>query len=164
MKKVTLALISLILFISCNSKNKELEKLKIENEKMKGEIQQMEKDKLTAEYRKMFLLAMSDIKLIGSAIESFTTDWSKPPAVKSLKDLAFDPKFVPFYIKKLPYLDPWGNEYFYKYSMNGDYGTYWVGCAGSDGVFNGFDQIGQPALQPGIDIVYSNGLFKLWAK
>jgi hypothetical protein len=162
--KFPILLITFTLLISCNSKSKELEKMKNENDKLKGEVQKMEKDKSDVEYRKKYVVAMNEVKTIGFAIESYVTDWSKPPVHASIREMAADTKFVPFYIKQMPVTDPWGNEYHYKYSAEGEYGTYWVGCGGSDGIFNGFDQIGHPELQPNIDIIFSNGEFKLAAK
>lgn len=111
--------------------------------------------------REMYIAAVRNIRSIGNAIFCYMTDNSedKPPIVKSFKELASDSKFVPFYIKKLPYIDPWGNEYLYKTQKVGDDWEFWIGCAGSDGKFSGFEQTGEPEFQLGMDIVYFSGKF-----
>lgn len=159
--KVVSILFIFFAFVGCNQKGKEVEKLKAENEQLKGQIQAAEKVQTEDNLREKYLIALQDIKSLGGFIESYVTDWSKPPIHNSFKEMSLDSKIVPFYIKQIPVLDPWGNEYHYKRSDEGEYGIYWIGCSGSDGIFNGFDQIGKPSLQDGIDIVYSNGEFKL---
>lgn len=162
--KVIMVLITLIFIVGCNGKSAEVEKLKAENEQLKGQVQAADKVQAETDMRNKYIVAMQDIKNLGGALESYITDNSKPPEHNSFKEMALDTNIVPYYIKKMPVLDPWGNEYYYKRTDGGEYGTYWIGCAGSDGVFSGFDQMGNPDLQAGIDIVYSNGEFKLAPK
>ncbi len=111
--------------------------------------------------RKMYRAAMSDMKTIGIALDSYAEDWGEFPDVNSMTELKKinGDIFVPHYIKYLP-LDPWGNEYLIK-SKNDN---YWLGCGGSDGVFSGFDQEGLYELAPGKDIVFHNSLFVYAAK
>jgi len=65
-------------------------------------------------------------------------------------------------LQKLQYiLNSWGNEFYYKLSENNK--TYFIGSAGKDAIFNGFDQKGRYFVLSMIDfnkdIIYSNGQF-----
>ena len=163
-------LAAVLLLCGCGG-GKEMEKLKAENEKLKGDVQRLEDEvqRLQAEndvigLRKEYHRAMSDMRLIGNALESYITDRTRLPEGGSLAELAYNRDFVPFYIKDLPAQDPWGRDYFYQKSPGGEIGTYWLASAGSDGLFRGFEQSGRSELQPGMDIVFANGEFVLAPK
>jgi general secretion pathway protein G len=66
---------------------------------------------------------MGDMKSIGSAIESYITDWSFAPqaAAGDISGLA-QPWFQPFYIKILPQTDGWGTQFQYDHSDIADGG------------------------------------------
>ena len=51
--------------------------------------------------------------------------------------------------------DDWGSDLFYKYNKD----SYWLASAGSDKIFKGFGQNGNPNFVNGIDVIYSNGEF-----
>jgi hypothetical protein len=98
--------------------------------------------------------AMSDLKAIGAAIESYMVDNSDAPNVGTLAEL--QAQLVPYHIRVMPITDPWGNEYIYKYLGKEEYA---IACAGSDGKFKGFDQRGEYTGLKENDIIYSNGQF-----
>ncbi|HOW44552.1 MAG TPA: prepilin-type N-terminal cleavage/methylation domain-containing protein [Candidatus Aminicenantes bacterium] len=60
---------------------------------------------------------MGDMKSIGSAIESYITDWSFAPQVAAgpINTMAVN-WFQPFYIKILPQTDGWGTIFRYDHS------------------------------------------------
>ena len=162
------ALLAVLLFLgACRANQSELEKLRAENGKLKDEVQRLAgevrrlenaSDEIVLE--KKYRQALADMRTIGNALEAYIADYSKLPEGNSLMELAYNPGFVPFYIKAVPYLDPWEKEYYYQKGAGGRFATYWIGCAGSDGVFNGFDQEGRPKLRPGMDIIYADGEFR----
>jgi len=87
---------------------------------------------------------------------SFSIDNGKAPEGKTFlyeleKDLA------PFYIKRLPTKDAWGNNFYYKKEAPD---TYWIASAGSDGKFDGFAQKGKYTKLEGKDIIFLNGVFE----
>lgn len=60
---------------------------------------------------------MGDMKSIGSAVESYITDWSFAPQVGSVTiDNLAESWFQPFYIKILPVNDAWGSLFQYENS------------------------------------------------
>ncbi len=171
MSKIPALLAAILFLCGCNPERKELEKLKVENGKLQNEIRRLENEvkRLKAansesEYEDKYRRAMADIRAIGNALEAYIMDHTKLPRGNSLMELAYNPDFVPFYIKAVPYIDPWGKEYSYKTSLDGEHGTYWIACSGSDDVFNGYGQEGRPELQPGMDIVFVDGDFIFAAK
>jgi type II secretion system protein G len=111
--------------------------------------------------------SMGDLKSIGSAIESYITDWSFAPqnAVGPISSLAVA-WFQPFYIKILPQTDGWGTVFGYDRQtlaagVGGD--LYTVRCYGRDKA---------PTAPPAIplydvtslagfnnDIYFSNGIY-----
>jgi hypothetical protein len=58
----------------------------------------------------------------------------------------------PFYIRGLPLRDAWGNEFYY--TQNGE--DFMIASAGSDGMFDGFDQRGEYDTFEGQDIIYDS--------
>lgn len=100
-----------------------------------------------------------DINLIGRVVTLYMEDNSYAPKVNTIKEFA---KLVqPFYIKTCPLEDAWGNELIYKFDPK-EPKNYWVASPGSDGKFNGFDQVGTwpPGSENGQDIILHNGQFQ----
>jgi len=101
---------------------------------------------------------MGDIKLLGTAFESYAVDNGFYPKVNSLKEIYEIENFSPFYIKKPVLLDAWGNNLLFKGSADGK--SYSIGSPGRDKVFKGWDQKGSLAKEDfDEDIIYSNGVF-----
>jgi len=160
MKKFLVCLFVMVCFVGCNSKNKELEKLQIENEKTKLEIQKLEKERLLQTFKRQYKIAEMDIQSIGWFIESYITDWSKLPDESSLEMMSFNKKIVPFYIKNIPIYDPWGNKYVFQKVPNTK-DEYIIYSLGSDGMFKGLDQSTDNEWEIGTDIIWKNGEFTL---
>lgn len=100
---------------------------------------------------------IGDMKTIGTALESYITDYYKAPEVESFAELK---KILePFYIKTLPLTDAWGNPFHYYHGTGESQDAYAVGSGGSDGKFEGFEQKGTYTDTKGKDIIFSNGEF-----
>jgi len=101
---------------------------------------------------------MGDMRSISIALESYITDNNKLPPGKTLMEI--QTALVPFHIKTLPLKDAWGNDFYYLPGRGTD---YFIGSAGKDGVFNGWDQTGtyytSTVSDYGNDIIFSNGTF-----
>ena len=150
----------MVFFVGCNKEEKELKKLQIESEKVKIDIQKLEKDKLIQSYKKQYKIAESEMKLIAYFLESYITDWGKLPDEDSLEMMSYNKKIVPFYIKNIPLVDPWGNKYeLHKVPNTQD--EYIISSSGSDGEFKGLDQPTDKEWDIGSDIIWKNGLFIL---
>ena len=101
---------------------------------------------------------MGDMKSIGTAIESYITDWSFAPQT-DFATLTSATYFIPFYIKVLPDRDAWGTIFNYVYLAD----LYSVVSGGRD------KSAGDPAFNVlydvtrlsdfNQDICYSNGIF-----
>lgn len=106
-------------------------------------------------------VTMGDMKSIGTAIEAYILDNGYPPQVNTTAELK--KLLEPFYVKKLPLKDGWGNEFHYSHGTAEKKGEYYLGSAGKDGVFEGFDQSGfYDVTGPADfvrDIIFSNGMF-----
>jgi hypothetical protein len=104
---------------------------------------------------------MGDMKTIGTAIESYITDTYHAPEGNSLAEIK--DKLEPFYIKKLPLKDGWGNDFLYKHGTGDQKDTYAVASPGKDGVFNGWEQTGYYIVTTmagfGNDVIFANGMF-----
>ena len=115
---------------------------------------------------------MKTIKFLGDTLLDYVDQFEKAPQANSLKELlAADCgnglTFAEFFFdeipeEKIPLKDVWENDLLYKSEKN----RFWIASAGSDGQFNGFEQIGaclssDTQLQ-GKDIIYSNGRFVLF--
>lgn len=143
MKKIFLIIFAII-FIMLGCTNKDNTKA-LEKESIRTRIKTIVKEK-----KDSFITAMKDLKSIGIAVESFMTDNYYAPDDISSKYL------TTFYIKRLPVVDPWGNKYLYK---KVDKENYCIASAGSDGIFEGFDQKGKYINTEGKDIIFSNGTY-----
>ncbi|MFC2146210.1 hypothetical protein ACFLRT_02490 [Acidobacteriota bacterium] len=108
-----------------------------------------------ASLSKKIKATMALLKKIGVAIEYYIVDNSKAPQVESVEEL----KRV-LHIA-LPTNDPWGNDLYYFHGTGLDQHLYAIGSAGSDGVFEGFNQEGEYSDYRGKDIIFSNGVFIL---
>ena len=79
---------------------------------------------------------MGEMKSIGTAIETYVTDMAYAPQASSMEGLAG--LLEPFYIKKCPRIDAWGNYFTYRFDAD----SYWLQCDSG------------PRR-----IIYSNGMF-----
>lgn len=126
----------------------------------KGELHNSLTYFITHEFNRGKIIAtMGDMKTIGSAIESYLTDEFKAPEVNSIKELK--EVLEPFYIKKLPITDAWGNNFHYLHKTGEEEDVYFIGSGGSDGKFSGFEQNDSNIDLKGNDIIYSCGEFVL---
>ena len=115
---------------------------------------------------------MKTIKFLGEIILDYVEHFEKAPQANSLKELlAMDVgnglTFAEFFFdeipeEQIPLKDVWENDLLFK----GEKERFWIASPGSDGKFNGFEQIGtclssNTDLQ-GKDIIYSNGRFVLF--
>ncbi|MFH2107712.1 MAG: prepilin-type N-terminal cleavage/methylation domain-containing protein [Chrysiogenia bacterium] len=106
---------------------------------------------------------MGDLKTIGSAIESYVTDWSFAPQDDTfVSNNAGAVYFEPFYIKICPKTDGWGNRFLYETPAGDQYTIY----SGGRGPQAAALTPPTPALYDctalsdfNNDIAYSNGLF-----
>jgi hypothetical protein len=155
MKNSLVLLIFLMCFSGCNSKNNELEKQQLENEKVKAEIQKLEKVKLLQTFKDKYKLAEAELKSIVYFFEMYITDNGELPKEDSLTLMSFNEDYE-YYLKKIPLFDPWGNEYVFKRIPNKK-DEYVVYSSGSDGVFSGIDQPTDKEWDVGTDIIYKNG-------
>jgi hypothetical protein len=100
---------------------------------------------------------MGILKSIGTTIEDYILDFEKSPEGKTLKDI--QSMLEPFYIKKLPLKDAWNNDIYYQYGTGSVKKSYWIGSAGTDGVFKGFSQKGTYNSINNNDLIYKDGAF-----
>lgn len=109
---------------------------------------------------------MGDLKSIGIAIESYIIDKGKAPPGKSLEEILNE--LQPFYIRKLPMKDSWGNDFLYEAGVGDKNTTYSIGSGGKDGIFLGWNQNGfYLILKPddfNQDIIFKNGVFTFGPK
>lgn len=161
MKKIFL-IIFVVIFIMLGCTNKDNTKaLEKENAELKIKIAELEKEiiglklkTIVKEKKERYVIAMKDLRSIGTAIESYITDEYATPKANSIEELG---KILsPFHIRKMPVIDPWGNKYLYK-KVGKD--EYFIASAGSDGIFEGFDQKGKYINTEGKDIIFSNGTY-----
>jgi hypothetical protein len=115
---------------------------------------------------------MKTITFLGEIIFDYLDHFEKAPQANSLKELlAMDCgnglTFAEFFFdeipeEQIPLKDVWENDLFYK----GEKNRFWIGSAGSDGKFDGFEQMGaclsSDSHLPGKDVIYSNGRFVLF--
>jgi general secretion pathway protein G len=110
---------------------------------------------------------MSDMRSIGVAVDSYITDLHYAPQTTEgdISVLAGESFFVPFYIKKMPANDGWGNPLQWERESGLD--GYSINSWGRDGVRGG--PFGNPVINTfyvmktltdfNNDIVFSNGIF-----
>ena len=112
------------------------------------------------------------MEFLGEIILDYLDHFEKAPPANSLEELlALDCgnglNFAEFFFDEIPEdqipsKDVWEHDLLYK----GEKKRFWIASPGSDGKFNGFEQIGaclssNTDLQ-GKDIIYSNGRFVLF--
>ena len=101
---------------------------------------------------------MGDMKSIGTAIESYITDWSIAPNT-DIATFSVATWFVPFYIKIMPDRDAWGTVFYYDHT--GD--LYSIGSGGRDksAVDFAFNTLYDVTRLSDFnqDVIYSNGIF-----
>jgi hypothetical protein len=132
------------------------------------EIPVLKKVSIYQQYQK----TMKTMTFLGEIILDYVDHFEKAPQANSLKELlAMDCgnglNFAEFFFdeipeEQIPLKDVWENDLLFK----GEKKRFWVASPGSDGEFNGFEQIGaclgsNTHLQ-GKDIIYSNGRFVLF--
>lgn len=107
---------------------------------------------------------MADMKLVGIAIEAYIIDLSFAPNISTnISNLNVD-WFVPFYMKKIPFRDGWGNLFAYTHGTGADGASYSIGSSGRHGTGtvvwtqNGVYDI-TSLLDFDNDIIFSNGIF-----
>lgn len=109
---------------------------------------------------------MGDMKSISLAIESYITDNYYAPQGRTMEDLT--KKLQPFYIRRLPLKDGWGNNFKYFHGTGTQKKVYFIGSGGRDGIFKGWDQNGYYIVRNikdfNKDIIVANGVFKYGPK
>ena len=145
------------------------ENLSIEEESIKSEYSNLVEGKITggeqleklsaklgnASLSSKMKITMAILLSTGRGIQSFINDYEYAPDVKKLDELNYYKNFVPLYMKQLSTKDAWGNDLYYK--ADGD--NFWLGSAGSDGKFEGFDQQGHYSDLAGRDIILTGKEF-----
>ncbi len=116
---------------------------------------------LTAVQKSKQKATIGDMKAVGTAVESYSTDNYIAPS--SLTATGFGGESIRvFHIKKFPQKDSWGNEWNYSRD-NTQRDIYSIGSSGRDGNFLGFNQSGTYITNSledfGNDIIFSTGIF-----
>lgn len=107
---------------------------------------------------------MADMKLIGMAIEAYIVDLSITPNVQDyILNLNVD-WFVPFYLKKIPFIDGWGNLFAYIRGTGENVTHYSIGSSGRNGTGTvDWNQSGEYDVRSladfDNDIIFCNGIF-----
>jgi type II secretory pathway pseudopilin PulG len=106
-------------------------------------------------------VTMSDIKTLSVAIEVYIVDSGVAPVAADMDELS--KKLSPFYIKKTPLTDGWGNKFLYRHGTGEKGSFYSIASPGKDGIFEGWDQSGYYRTMSkndfNKDIIFSNGEF-----
>jgi general secretion pathway protein G len=101
---------------------------------------------------------MSDMRSIGTAVESYAVDFNAYPGDTDIN--ALEPHLEPVYIKEMPKLDGWKNELEYvgwNINSSGFALGYTVASKGKDGAAG--PRTGGPTTGFNDDIVFVNGQF-----
>lgn len=105
-------------------------------------------------------VTMSDMKSIGTAIESYCTDVYVAPNTTANQLASV---LQPFYIRGMPLKDGWGHSWYYSFN----YDLYSVGSSGNDVNFS-WNSVGQYVVSNIAhfrnDIIFSNGQFSYHPK
>lgn len=104
---------------------------------------------------------MSDIRSIGTAVESYQIDYGHPPHQDSFGDIAgtIQGLLEPTYIKILATEDSWNTGI--KYISPTDDNSYSIRSCGKDRINDGNTTPGTTTKYNN-DILYSNGQFTIW--
>jgi hypothetical protein len=116
------------------------------------------KIKTDDDFKKEYGYTCAALLKISDAVAQNLSEMGTVPQVSSINDLK---KYVERYNKFCPVKDIWGNELLYKALSETD---YLLASAGSDGVFNGFEQDGQYSEYNGKDIIIETGAWKFAPK
>ena len=81
--------------------------------------------------------AWADIRTIATACESYATDENHYPKAATMNELR--KLLEPTYVRMLPLQDPWGHDYVYRVSADGEH--YRIVSAGADGRFERSSEI-----------------------
>jgi general secretion pathway protein G len=103
---------------------------------------------------------MADMRTIGTAIESYNTDFNFYPKIASGTVTALDPYLTPTYERRLPPRDGWNNEMYYI----GDVANgldYTILSYAKDNI-SGAIVNGRRTTDFNDDIVFSDGMFSQW--
>lgn len=112
--------------------------------------------------KKKMMITMWRLEVLGKAIEEYKKDHKYSPKFNNIQDMSKE--LGNSYLKDIYIVDGWNRYFLYGYNDQGD---YWIGSAGSDGIFDGFDQHGKYAEKwglNGMDIMFCNGRFILYPK
>ncbi len=101
---------------------------------------------------------MSEIKVIGNALESYAVDNNVYPRGLADVDSKAIAGFVAIYLRNVPRSDGWNHPWHIETSANGT--QYTIISFGRDGVSS--PVTGGPTTSLDCDIVYSNGSFYQW--
>lgn len=105
--------------------------------------------------------AMSDMRSVATALESWAIDHDSYPDADDWDDL--EDSIVGDYIYQLPESDPWGEEYYLLIAP--DRMSYQIVSGGADGRIDFASKVMMPGAtsvateDPGDDIIYQNGSF-----
>ena len=109
---------------------------------------------------------MADLKSLGTAIESYVTDWTMAPAANPTVS-GGTTWFEPYYIKICPRADGWGHPFGYLFAASLD--EYSIFSAGRDGTSAVPAAVTIPAAGPlyictrlidfNFDVCFSDGYF-----
>jgi hypothetical protein len=109
--------------------------------------------------KKKLMITMWRLEVLGNAVEKYKKDYQYSPKFNSIQNMAKE--LGDSYLKDISIGDGWNRYFLYGYNDQGD---YWIASAGSDGLFDGFDQHGKYAEKwalKGMDIMFCNGRFIL---
>jgi len=95
---------------------------------------------------------MADVRAIATAVEAYAVDHKNYPRASSTVSLR--KYIVPKYIRVLPTMDRWENEY--RYRSNGE--SYTIMSVGRDHVEDAVPNVG-PMTSFNQDIIFSDGTF-----
>lgn len=116
---------------------------------------------VTEAARFKYELTMVRMTDLADVINNYVIDFGHPPDVQNLAEIS--DTLSPFYIKVLPLQDAWGNDFIYRViPSRAPKKTmphyFYIASAGSDGIFNGFEQRGnwEGAGFDGQDLIISN--------
>ena len=101
--------------------------------------------------------SMSDLRSVGTAIESYAVDTNIYPSSGSMAALAT--VLQPIYIRNLPLKDGWSNDMVFTASSNTG---YTVGSGGKDGGALTVVGTGGPTTNFNDAIIFNNGSFVQW--
>ena len=132
------------------------------NKRKPGKFRRHFKDELyKPDEKDLARRTMSDMRSVGTAIESYQVDNGFPPEQGSSGNVdGIRWHLQPTYIRTLPTMDAWKNPFQYVGGPSKN-DNYWVRSYGKDGKYDGNTTEGSTRSFDN-DIVYSNGQFIIW--